>query len=132
MFKELDIDGDGEITYEEFVTLVCPDTGAIIKKFRNTYKSMTEVKSAFHKFDKNRDGSLNKSEISRLMFSTGFSFTEVEVDALMNLGDKDGDGYISLEEFVSLMCPSASDTIAKIRGSYQGLDDIKAAFKAID
>ena len=31
------------------------------------------------------------------MPSTGHSFTDVEVDAIMNLGDIDGDGEIDLE-----------------------------------
>lgn len=132
IFNAGDLDQNGEITYEEFMFLMCPDTSTIIKKFRATYKSLNEVKAAFKKFDKNRDGALNKSEIARMMYSTGYSFTDIEVDAIMNLGDLDGDGEISLEEFVTLMSPNASDVIAKIRQSFVSIEEVKELFKAID
>ena len=42
-------------------------TNLFLRKFREKYISLNEVKAAFKKFDKNRDGSLSKSEVSRLM-----------------------------------------------------------------
>jgi len=120
------------MSFEEFMALMCPDAGAIIKKFRNTYKNISDVKAAFRRFDKNRDGALSKSEMSRLMFSTGHSFTDTEVDAIMNLGDLDQDGEIDLEEFVQLMSPGASFIIAKLRSSFNTIDDVKQLFKDID
>lgn len=132
IFNAMDADGDGEVTYEEFVKLMCPDAATIINKFRKTYKNMAEVKAAFRKFDKNRDGSLSKGELERVMFSTGVSFTDVEVDAIMNLGDTDGDGFIDLEEFTKLMSPSAVDVVVKLRGNYSSIADVKLAFQTID
>jgi len=132
IFSAGDADGDGEINFEEFMALMCPDAGAIVQKFRDTYKNISDVKAAFRRFDKNRDGSLSKTEMSRMMFSTGHSFTDVEVDAIMNLGDIDGDGEIDLEEFVQLMSPSASYTIAKIRSCFKSIEEVKQLFKEID
>ena len=48
-----------------------------------------------------------------LICSTGHSYTDIEVDAIMNLGDLDADGEINLEELVTLMSPQASEVIAK-------------------
>ena len=39
----------------------------------------------------------SKKGIFMFIFSTGHSFTDVEVDAIMNLGDLDQDGEINLE-----------------------------------
>merc|ERR1719391_1401538 len=56
----------------------------------------------------------------------------MEVDAIMNLGDKDGDGEIDLEEFLELMTPAASVTLSKIRMDIKSIDEVKSLFKAID
>jgi len=132
IFKEGDKDSDGEIDYEEFMYLMCPDATVIISKFRGAYKTLNEVKTAFKKFDKNRDGSLSKGEMSRMMFSTGHSYTDTEVDAIMNLGDLDGDGEISLDEFVTLMSPGAAATLSQIRQNYKSINEVKQLFKAVD
>ena len=132
IFKEGDIDGDGTVNFEEFMYLMCPTTEQVVKKFRQNYKTIVEVKNAFRKYDKNRSGSLNESELKRMMLSTGFSFTDVEVHSIMNLGDKDGDGEIDLEEFLILMTPSASETLQKIRKGVSCIADVKGLFKEID
>ena len=132
IFKAGDIDGDGSVNFEEFMYLMCPTTEQVVKKFRDSYRTIVEVKNAFRKFDKNRSGSLNESELKRMMLSTGYSFTEVEVHSIMNLGDKDGDGEIDLEEFMVLMTPSASETLSKIRKGVSCIADVKGLFKEID
>jgi len=132
VFAHGDIDGDGEVTFEEFMYLMCPDTSTVINKFREAYKTINQVKAAFRMFDKNRDGGLSKDELTRMMFSTGLSYTDMEVDAIMNLGDKDGDGEIDLEEFIELMTPAASVTLGKIRMDIKSIDEVKSLFKAID
>ena len=132
IFKEGDIDGDGTVNFEEFMYLMCPTTEQVVRKFRQNYNTIVDVKNAFRKFDKNRSGSLNESELKRMMLSTGFSFTDVEVQSIMNLGDKDGDGEIDLEEFLALMTPSASETLQQIRKMVTCIADVKGLFKEID
>jgi len=132
IFKEGDIDGDGTVNFEEFMYLMCPTTENVVKKFRQNYKTIVEVKNAFRKYDKNRSGALNESELKRMMLSTGYSFTDVEVHSILNLGDKDGDGEIDLEEFLILMTPSASETLSKIKAGVTCIAEVKGLFKEID
>ena len=56
----------------------------------------------------------------------------MEVDAIFSLGDTDGDGEVSLQEFVDLMSPSSSEVLAKLRKNFNSIGDVKAAFKRID
>jgi len=132
IFEAGDEDKDGEISYEEFMYLMCPDTNTIIRKFRETYKTINEVKAAYKKFDKNRDGVMSRSELDRIMYSTGNSYSDIELDAVMNLGDADGDGQISLDEFLALMSPCAAEVIAKIRSAFTSIAEVKQLFKEID
>ena len=62
----------------------------------------------------------------------GHSYSEVEVDAIFSLGDTDGDGEVSLQEFVDLMSPSSSEILTKLRKNFKSIADVKGAFKKID
>jgi Ca2+-binding EF-hand superfamily protein len=132
IFKAADANNDGDIDYEEFVGLMCPSASQIVAKFRNSYKSMSDVRAAFKRFDKNGDGALDKAELGAAMKSSGQSYSDIEVDAIFSLGDADGDGEITLEEFVALMSPSASEIVTRLGKSFRNIEDVKAAFKKID
>jgi Ca2+-binding EF-hand superfamily protein len=132
IFMAADIDGNGEIDYEEFIALMCPSASDIVEKFRAKYKNVNDVKSAFKRFDRNGDGALEKGELAAALKSSGESYTDVEVNAIFSLGDVDGDGEITLEEFIALMSPSASSVVQRISKSFKNLNDVKAAFKKID
>merc|ERR1719336_898739 len=132
LFAAGDVDGNGEIDYEEFIALMCPSASDIVEKFRSKYTTMNDVKAAFKRFDRNGDGALSKEELSAAMKSSGDSYSDVEVNAIFSLGDVDGDGEITLEEFITLMSPSSSAIIQRLRKSFKNLNDVKAAFKKID
>merc|ERR1719336_1903521 len=132
LFAAGDVDGNGEIDYEEFIGLMCPSASDIVEKFRAKYKTLNDVRAAFKRFDRNGDGALSKDELSSAMKSSGDSYSDIEVDAIFSLGDVDGDGEITLEEFITLMSPSSSAIIKRLRKSFKNLNDVKAAFKQID
>merc|ERR1719334_2808125 len=96
------------------------------------YKNMNDVKSAFKRFDRNGDGALEKSELAAALKSSGESYSDVEVNAIFSLGDSDGDGEITLEEFIALMSPSAASVVQRISKGFRNINDVKAAFKRID
>ena len=118
--------------FEEFITLMCPSAASIVYKFRSQYKSVDDVRAAFKRFDANGDGALSKSELAAALKSSGHSYSDVEVDAIFSLGDTDGDGEVSLQEFVDLMNPSTSEVLAKLRQNFKSIADVKTTFKKID
>ena len=132
IFTAADIDGNGEIDYEEFIALMCPTASDIIEKFRSKYRNLNDVKAAFKRFDSNGDGALSKDELFSAMKSSGESYTEIEVDAIFSLGDADGDGEITLEEFINMMSPSAATVVMKLSKTFKNISDVKEAFKKID
>merc|ERR1711915_346883 len=132
VFRTADKDLDEAISYEEFINLMSPNATTILRKFRETYTTLADVKKAFKKFDKNRDGTINRSELARLMFSTGHSYTDIEIDAIMNLGDLNKDGELTLEEFISIMSPTSSITISKMQKRYTSIEEVKFLFESLD
>ena len=121
-----------QVDFEEFITLMCPSAASIVHKFRSQYASVDDVRAAFKRFDSNGDGALSKTELAAALKSSGHSYSDVEVDAIFSLGDTDGDGEVSLQEFVDLMSPSSSEVLAKLRRNFKSIADVKTTFKRID
>merc|ERR1719489_619680 len=90
------------------------------------FKTLEEVKSAFKKLDTNNDGQISKSE----MASAGLN--DQEVNAIFSLGDSNNDGEIDLQEFITVMCPSASAVVFKISKQFKSKEDAANSFKKID
>ncbi|XP_061179918.1 uncharacterized protein LOC133188482 isoform X1 [Saccostrea echinata] len=86
MFSDIDKNGDGQITKEEFLC-------EMMKKERRT-----AVEEAFQKIDKNGDGKLARDEVAAAMREIGH-FTDEEIDKLIKKADKNNDGVIDRAEF---------------------------------
>merc|ERR550532_1044860 len=89
---------------------------------------MNEAQQLFRILDINGDGLISQEE----MRNCGNRFNTVEIDAIFALGDVNNDGEIDLNEFVAVMCPSASTVVARIAKDFKTLDDAKNAFQKMD
>ena len=98
MMQEVDINQDGKIDYEEFMTLM----------LRNSPETQTEdeVINAFRVFDKEGKGLITQAELKHIMMTIGDKMTEEEADEMVNEADIDEDGMINYEEFVRMMMAS--------------------------
>ncbi|RNA20015.1 Calmodulin [Brachionus plicatilis] len=93
--KEMDIDGDGEISFEEFVRVMGD-------KFYRRYTS-SEIKAAFKHFDKDNNGFITCEELKECMAKMGKHFSDREINRMIRSIDRDGNGMISIEEFAQLL-----------------------------
>lgn len=83
-------------------------------------QNIHELEEVFKKFDANGDGKISGSELAEILRSMGSQVSEAEVQAMMKEADLDGDGYVSLQEFLDLNIKGAS------------VKDLKNAFKVFD
>ena len=95
MIKEVDIDGNGNIDFKEFL-------GLMARKMRDT-DSEEELIEAFKVFDRDGNGLISSQELKHVMVSLGEKITDEEVDEMIKEADMDGDGFISYEEFVKMI-----------------------------
>ncbi|XP_063727576.1 uncharacterized protein LOC134855109 isoform X1 [Symsagittifera roscoffensis] len=95
MIREVDTDGNGYIEFKEFVQFA--------KVYLLNRDPEKELRDAFKVFDRNGDGVLDASEISKIMRSMGERLTEREIQTMINEADRNGDGKIDIDEFVRML-----------------------------
>ena len=61
------------------------------------------VIKAFEYIDKDRDGVISLDDLKQTNQSTRLGLSEAELSGLIEEADKNGDGRISMEEFVAVM-----------------------------
>ncbi|VDD88077.1 unnamed protein product [Enterobius vermicularis] len=61
-----------------------------------------DLKQIFMEFDLNGDGLIQKNELKEVMVRMGQCPTEDELDTMFRSADRDDDGNIDLEEFLSI------------------------------
>ena len=108
IFILADRDNNGQIDFPEFALIMIPSAPERIQKLRKVYSSQSDVEAAFRQFDANGDGAIDFNEMSNGLKSSGVLLTVQEIETIFAVADQDGDGQVSMAEFVQLLCPSAS------------------------
>ncbi|KAI8014271.1 putative calcium-binding protein CML29 [Camellia lanceoleosa] len=67
-----------------------------------TLSHVSRLVEAFRAFDSDNDGSITAAELRGIMSSLGYNPSEEDVEAMMQKGDKNKDGVLSIEEFLEM------------------------------
>jgi Ca2+-binding EF-hand superfamily protein len=97
MIRAVDLNGDGEIDFDEFIGLMR------LRMDERQRDPEEDLRDAFNMFDADRSGYIDRDEVRLLMKKLAQTLTEEEIDAIMEEVDTDGDGEISFEEFRAMM-----------------------------
>ena len=95
MIAEIDTSGDGELDFEEFVTLMQKQ----IQYLEESDEDL--VLRAFKSFDKDHDGKITNYEFRYILTQLADKFTEEECDLLFKECDLDNDGYLVYQDFIN-------------------------------
>jgi calmodulin len=95
MVNEVDVDQNGSIDFKEFLDMMT--------RKGKSHDPEQELRDAFAVFDRDGTGTISREELRHVMKSIGEQLTEAEIDEMIKLADKDGDGAIDYTEFASIM-----------------------------
>merc|ERR1712151_179664 len=95
MVADLDADGSGEIEFGEFLDVM---TAKLSDK--NTKE---EIDRVFKLFDKDRNGTLEADDLSRVCKELGEDMTEEDIREVIGRMDVDGDGAVGLDYFYAVI-----------------------------
>eukprot|EP00128_Syssomonas_multiformis_P011780 Colp12_sorted_trinity150504_noHs@33310 len=95
LLKEYDRDGSERMLFDDFSEIM---TAKILSR-----NPVDEIKNAFQLFDDDNSGKINLRNLRRVARDIGEIMTDEELQAMIDEFDKDGDGEISMEEFLAIM-----------------------------
>merc|ERR1712054_302856 len=95
MVADLDADGSGEIEFGEFLDVM---TAKLDER-----NSREEIDRVFNLFDKDRNGTLEADDLSRVCKELGEDMTEEDIREVIGRMDVDGDGAVGLDDFYAVI-----------------------------
>ena len=95
MVNEVDENSDGTIDFQEFLNMLA-------SKLKDGDQK-EELLEAFKVFDTNNDGFISPEELRHVMANLGENLKDDEIDEMIKEADKNGDGKVDYDEFVTMM-----------------------------
>ena len=95
MMHEVDKDGSGTITFEDFLKLMTAKMGERDGK--------EEILKAFRLFDDDDTGKISFKNLKRVAKELGETMTDEELQEMIEEADRDGDGEVNEEEFLKVI-----------------------------
>ena len=92
LLDEVDVDGNGEIDFEEFV--------ALMGKRQKQIDLEAEIVNAFKVFDKDENDLISITDLRHILSNLNDFMTEDEIDEMLFEADTDYDGFIKYKDFL--------------------------------
>merc|ERR1712093_562303 len=95
MVSDIDLDGNATVEFEEFIEMM---EGKMSGK-----DPVEEMKKAFALYDQDGCGKLQLKDLKRVAKELGESLTDDELKGIIDESDRDGNGFLTEDEFVRVM-----------------------------
>ncbi|KNC54951.1 uncharacterized protein AMSG_12329 [Thecamonas trahens ATCC 50062] len=111
---EVDEDGDGEISFPEFVDMLTLHKNAVLAGVVDDLilsdEQIRELEDVFNLFDADRDGTISASELEKVLRDLGQEVDHDELVEMIAEVDEDGNGVIDFDEFCLMMSRRMKDS----------------------
>ena len=97
ILNEFNIEKNGQIYFNQFLKIMA-------RRLKNIKEDEDKhLKSLFMTLDRNQNGLISIHEIRYIVTHSSEDISESDIEIIMKEADTDGDGLISLEEFMTIM-----------------------------
>ena len=102
IIKEIDADGNGSITVDEYMNNMKDKTNK--DAIHRALIQRSSIRKEFHKYDTDGSGFISKDELKEVLKKkTKIDFSDYQIQELLQDADEDENGKIDYEEFVVMM-----------------------------
>lgn len=117
---EHDVDHEKEVDKEEEEEARARKIAKKVKQEIAKEELVADFTEAFHLFDIENEGFINPRKLFSALIMLGYHPTEAEIQDLIGSVDKDGNGEISLDEFLAMMFQAKDKTLEeeKVRETF--------------
>ncbi|XP_068629305.1 troponin C, isoallergen Bla g 6.0101 isoform X1 [Battus philenor] len=98
IINEVDVDGSGELEFEEFVTLA---SRFMVEEDAEAMQQ--ELKEAFRLYDKEGNGYITTTVLREILRELDDKISAEELDMMIEEIDSDGSGTVDFDEFMEVM-----------------------------
>lgn len=96
MILIIDTTGNGKVSFEEFLDV-------FLRTMKDANEAEEELREAFRVFDKEGNGFLLITELSKVLTELGDKLSHEEVDEMLRELELKNDRYINYEEFITIL-----------------------------
>ncbi|XWS15082.1 hypothetical protein CRYUN_Cryun35bG0063800 [Craigia yunnanensis] len=98
--------------------------GSSLSAETETLSNVLSLVEAFRAFDADNDGAINAAELGGILGSLGYNASEQDVRAMIQQGDTNKDGLLSIEEFLDMNTKDMElgDLAQFLRSAFQAFD----------
>ncbi|MEM8639028.1 MAG: EF-hand domain-containing protein [Cyanobacteria bacterium P01_G01_bin.54] len=99
MIASVDKNENGQLEFGEFLNLLAPEI------YSDRGLSLKEFKAAFIKYDQDQSGTIDPTELGKVLRDLGETSAESDVAAMLEAVDTNENGQLEFGEFLALMIP---------------------------